>query len=31
MDPTRWPHAPNVLALVRQTSNDLHENPGAAG
>jgi hypothetical protein len=31
MDPTRLPHAPNALALVRQESDDLHENPGAGG
>jgi len=31
MDPTRWPHAPNARALVRQESDELHENPGAGG
>jgi hypothetical protein len=28
MDPTRWPHAPNALALIRQKSHDLRKNPG---
>ena len=28
MDPTRWPHAPNALALARQGSDDLHEVQG---
>jgi hypothetical protein len=28
MDPTRWRHALNPRALVRQESDDLHENPG---